>query len=266
MVDFTDLGLQSYQDKVYRTLVDLGAASAQEIAEQSDVPRGRIYDVLASLESEGLVRRHDATDPRQYLAVEPETAIERLLTKRETELTQQRQHYEQSADELAATLSTPAPVDGRIWTTVIGMDKSIDLLRERLKTAQSEICLVVSTVREDLDWLQEREDELDTIFSSVPEDVPVRLLIAGEMIAELSRRTEILSHGLFTDTPTIASRSTTDVFVSLDLIDDQEVCLDLPDPFEPTSRVGMVNIRDEVLARQLKVRFEHTWQDATTIH
>jgi len=67
-----EAGLSPYEAEVYVTLLDLGTASATEIADESEVPGPRIYDVLRSLADRGYVetykqgtlqaRAHDPTD------------------------------------------------------------------------------------------------------------------------------------------------------------------------------------------------------------
>ena len=48
-------GLSPYEAQAYVALLDLGTASATDIADASDVPAPRIYDVLQSLEDRGYV-------------------------------------------------------------------------------------------------------------------------------------------------------------------------------------------------------------------
>lgn len=50
-----DTGLTQYEADAYVTVLDLGSASATEVADASDVPQARIYDVLRNLESKGYV-------------------------------------------------------------------------------------------------------------------------------------------------------------------------------------------------------------------
>lgn len=67
------LGLNRYEAKVYMTLLGRGPLKALEIAGISGVPRGRVYDVLRSLEAKGLVNRRD----HEYGAVHPRRALSR---------------------------------------------------------------------------------------------------------------------------------------------------------------------------------------------
>jgi sugar-specific transcriptional regulator TrmB len=70
-----DAGLSPYQADAYATLLELGSASASEIATTSGVPQPRIYDVLRGLEDDGYVTTYDrdrlyaqANDPSEALS------------------------------------------------------------------------------------------------------------------------------------------------------------------------------------------------------
>ena len=69
--------LNIYETKVWVALLSKGVSSAGEIAEVSSVPRSRTYDVLESLEKRGFVIQK-LGKPVKYLAVKPETVIEKL--------------------------------------------------------------------------------------------------------------------------------------------------------------------------------------------
>ena len=49
MASLRDLGLSEYEARVYRTLLDTGPTTAKELSRESEVPMGRIYDVLANI-------------------------------------------------------------------------------------------------------------------------------------------------------------------------------------------------------------------------
>lgn len=48
-----DLGLTSYEIKVYVALLESGSMNASEMSKKSSVPYSKIYDVLNSLEEKG---------------------------------------------------------------------------------------------------------------------------------------------------------------------------------------------------------------------
>lgn len=69
------IGLSSYQADAYVTLLELGTASAVDVANASDVPQGRVYDVIRDLESKEYVETYQkgslharAQDPRKVIS------------------------------------------------------------------------------------------------------------------------------------------------------------------------------------------------------
>ena len=69
--------LNIYETKVWLALLQKGVASAGEIAEMSNVPRSRTYDVLESLEKQGFAIMK-LGKPVKYLAVNPSVVLEKF--------------------------------------------------------------------------------------------------------------------------------------------------------------------------------------------
>jgi sugar-specific transcriptional regulator TrmB len=69
--------LNIYETKVWLALLGKGIASAGEIAELSEVPRSRTYDVLEGLEKQGFAIMK-LGKPVKYIAVKPNVIIEKL--------------------------------------------------------------------------------------------------------------------------------------------------------------------------------------------
>ncbi len=88
---------------MYRTLLVTGAATAATVSDASGVPNGRVYDVLNSLETYHLVRSQAASRPKKYVAVEPDTALDRLLESKRQELAEKAEQYENVVAELPTT-------------------------------------------------------------------------------------------------------------------------------------------------------------------
>src|SRR4030043_2212292 len=73
--DYFDLNV--YETKVWLALLSKGIATAGEVAEISNVPRSRTYDVLESLEKQGFAILK-LGKPVKYIAVKPNIVIEKL--------------------------------------------------------------------------------------------------------------------------------------------------------------------------------------------
>ncbi len=70
-----NLGLNSYEVKIWVALLSRGKSTAGELSDMTNVPRSRSYDVLESLEKKGFVASK-ASKPIKYAAVSPNKAVE----------------------------------------------------------------------------------------------------------------------------------------------------------------------------------------------
>lgn len=75
-----EAGLSPYQADAYVALLDLGSASASDLADASGVPGPRIYDVLRDLEDAGYVATYD--QDRMYArALDPSDALGEIRSR-----------------------------------------------------------------------------------------------------------------------------------------------------------------------------------------
>ncbi len=76
--ELVEIGLTEYEAKVYSTLLEQDLLSASDITKISEVPRGRIYDIIDKLIEKGFC----ITVPgivKKFKAVDPDTAIKNLV-------------------------------------------------------------------------------------------------------------------------------------------------------------------------------------------
>ncbi|WPC40897.1 TrmB family transcriptional regulator [Clostridium sp. JS66] len=82
--EFTKLGLNKYEAKVYVTLLETPEITAYEIGKRSGVPQSKIYDTVNKLASKGMLIL-SGSDPVKYVPVPLEEFLNRY--KKETEHT-----------------------------------------------------------------------------------------------------------------------------------------------------------------------------------
>ena len=75
-----DLGINSYEAKLWTALLSRGVATAGELSDIANVPRSRSYDVLESLERKGFIIMK-LGKPIKYIAVPPHEVIDRVKQK-----------------------------------------------------------------------------------------------------------------------------------------------------------------------------------------
>lgn len=193
-------GLTQYEADAYITLVELGSATAVEIAEGSDVPQSRIYDVVRELESEGYVETYEEGTLRAR-ANDPDELIE-TINAQATLMTD-------AAVEIESRWEEP-PAEDHTVSVVKRFQTVLDHARDRIENAKYEVEIVVTlnqfeSLREELAAAYDRGvivkvaiarapgsseiEDTDTLFEGVATEVRVRQLPTAFLV--LTDRTEV---------------------------------------------------------------------------
>lgn len=260
MASLRDLGLSEYETRAYRSLLETGATTAKELSRTSDVPMGRIYDVLNSLEAEELVRTQSASRPKKYVAVEPETALDRLLASKREELETQLDQYEEIADRLVEQLETAGPVEEPFWTAALGPEETVDLLVERIAAAAEHIIFVAATPTSqfELDVVGERiTDELE---AALDRGVTVSVLLHPTVVETLPESVGQRYRSYLQDERAFEVRTSDDVYSTFTLVDYAEVCIEVPHPLNPQKAFALINLKDSEFVANVEQEFEPRWE------
>jgi sugar-specific transcriptional regulator TrmB len=223
---------------------------------------GRIYDVLASIETHSLIRSQDASRPKKYVAVEPETALSRLLENRRRELEARADQYEAVVEELVSELDATQQTDERFWTAAVGPDETIDLLEERIAAADESVVMVAAALSAQFDTDAVGNRVADRLNAAVERGVEVSLLMRPELVAALPETvgeryvTALAPHDRF------STRTSEAVEQTFTVIDGVETCIEVPHPLDDTQLFAMIDVKDPVFAGEISREFEPRWEGA----
>lgn len=125
----------------YRCLVEEGSLEAKEVAVRTDIPQGRIYDVLEDLFQEGVVDKK-GSKPAFYRAQHPQRT-----------LSEQQKQYDEKVEKLTETLGSAYDLNdyserNSAWV-LGGQAGTIQKLRQIIDQAEESIYGIES----DLRWL-----------------------------------------------------------------------------------------------------------------
>ena len=81
------LGLSQYEKQTYVALLRIGRSKSQQIAKESKVSYGRIYEILEKLEQRGLISSLP-TIPRSFEAIDPKISFKLILKRKSEEITE----------------------------------------------------------------------------------------------------------------------------------------------------------------------------------
>ncbi|RDE13113.1 MAG: hypothetical protein C4K48_09105 [Candidatus Thorarchaeota archaeon] len=79
--DLVRIGLTKNEAKAYQSLVRLGRSTARTVAEESGIPRSKVYETLELLEKRGVIKRVAGADPTQFDPAPVDAALDHLEEK-----------------------------------------------------------------------------------------------------------------------------------------------------------------------------------------
>lgn len=262
MASLRDLGLSEYESRVYRTLLRTGPTTAKELSRASDVPMGRIYDVLGSLEGDDLVRSQTASRPKKYVAVEPGTALERLLEDRRREARETVERYEEVVETLSGELESAEPVEEEFWTAAVGEEETVDLLLERLAAADEEIVVVADNRSPQFDLGRVGDAVAERLEAAVDRGVRVSVLVTPEVVSELPESVGERYRSGLSDRPSFAVRTAGELDGTFNLVDGVEIVLQVSNPLRPGEAFAAIDLKDPAFAGDVYEAFRPRWEDA----
>ena len=250
-----ELGLTTYEAKVYLALVRREVSPAADVARLAGIPRQRIYDVLASLVQRGLASERPGK-PTRYAAVSPAFAIERLVIARREEL----DRIERSGKELIDQLE-PEFAAGR---------------KERDPLDYIEVLRDSAAINERFDELQRNIQDEILIFTKPPYAKPAQENVEGLALLREHRARSVyefsaLDDGAFADAVRVfiaageEARFVEELPLKLVIIDETIVMFGMEDPVAGPAELTIVVVDHKALARILKIAFDAVWSTGLTI-
>lgn len=262
MASLRDLGLSEYEARAYRALLRTGPTTAKDLSRASEVPMGRIYDVLNSLENHDLVRSQVASRPKKYVGVEPDTALDRLLEEKRRELDARADQYASVVEELSSELDATDPVDGEFWTAAVGAEDATDLLLERIAAAERRMVVVAGAPATGFDLGTVGDRVTAELETALDRGVEVRVLLSPETVDALPRSVGRRYTAELADHDGFSVRTTPGVDGTFNVFDGLEVCIEVPHPLSGEEPFAMIDIKDAEFAASVSEEFEPRWTAA----
>lgn len=255
-------GLSNYENKVYLSLLKLGIADARSISTHSDVPYGRIYDVLDSLKSTQIISEISGR-PKKYTVIEPELAVNKLLNIKKQEINKLEKQAELAIQELNREYEGK-PENELVWKVAIGeqlYQTYFDLLQEARYEFYTYMELNDDSTH-GLDYL----DEYQQLFQRMTaKGVKIKLLLGVNSFDILEQ--------LIEDIPTVMNMISnteiryTDTFTyPFSIIDGEKVLLKVSNPADHNEMLAAVYLWQKSLAKILKPKFIELWENASPLN
>lgn len=124
-----DAGLSPYKADAYVTTLDRGSGTMTDIAEASEVPEPRIYDVLRDLEERGYVETYEQ-DSLNVRAHSPENVLEDLRTRAD--------RFSKAAAEIERRWERPS-IEDNVVSLVKRFDTVLEQACEAIRSSENQV-------------------------------------------------------------------------------------------------------------------------------
>ncbi len=257
------LGLSNYESRAYLTLLLIGIRTAKEIASESKIPFGRVYDVLSSLEDKGLIDKQESR-PKKFVAKEPKIALNNLLKMKRAELqilTTRAAIIEEKLSNLQAT----KPEDSLFWSVALG-EKAISRYIEKISEAEKELQTIINIrVAARVPQKEIIENLIATIKMLIEKGVSVQILLSGITPGSLEETylASIAHFFVLLDRAEVKRTQLTPT--AFDIIDGEKILLKVMNPVNPDEFFAWIFVWQKKFAMELKPKFQELWANATEL-
>ncbi len=174
--------LNIYETKVWLALLSKGIASAGEVAEISNVPRSRTYDVLESLEKRGFAIVKIGK-PVKYISIKPTEVIEKMKSETMQEahekvksLTTLKETSEYTELEQLHTSGISPIRSQEITGSLKGRSNVLSKIRDLIENSEKEVLICTSA----LDFEDKSRVLVPAIEKLNKNNIRVKIALAGE--------------------------------------------------------------------------------------
>jgi sugar-specific transcriptional regulator TrmB len=194
------LGLTGSEVKAYVALLKGGTMTASEVSRQARIPYSKVYDALESLHERGWVEEQRSR-PIVYTAKPPDTALEELRSRQQTE----RKEKEQVAlDELMAVYANRGEQEKPDIWIMRGTNEILSRVKNLLLNCRAELLVALPP------QLLPFTEQIEPLFAALKEkgvktlvltssEVPVGSAKKLSRFAEVKTRKTMYGGGLISD-------------------------------------------------------------------
>lgn len=277
-----DAELTSYETNAFIALIKSSKRSdptAREISNKSDVPIGRVYEVLEDLERKGMIEIFDAR-PKKFRALPINDALENLISYKTNENRRKTDFLHDRARILEKELyNTNLGIQKSsvrsFWSTTFGTQSIYSTYMNYIKKTEGEILFNDFVDEKTLKLLTQGKRVYQPIREALERGVKMKHLwnfqidkrFLTEEIQKESK--EIFDQivklheevfNIFPDGKTFAIRYIHQKIPTLyDIFDKKRIVFKLQNPLKPRQIFATMNVMDPELASKLRENFLRVW-------
>ncbi len=271
--------LSNYEINTYMALLISNNLTAREVSENSNVPIGRIYEILEGLKVKGMIEIQDSR-PKIYRAKAFNMAFKNLISYINNQTKRKVSYLIEQAKILESDLYDSAlfikKEPSRIfWQTAYGVNSIVSMYMKHYNELQEEL-LVNDFINENtIKVLPFGKKLFEGIINALNRGVKVKILWSFEHdtrpLSEERKKRNLEFYGKVVDKlKELYGLSTKNerlemkfinkkISTNYDIFDKKRLFIKLQNPLKPSQIFACMNVLDPTLAENLREKFNQTW-------
>lgn len=245
-----ELGLNTYEAKVYLSMLGKNSITASDASKMSGVPRQRIYDILNTLQLKGLCLEKPGK-VLKYKATEPKEALISMLVEKNKKFQRELEKQRELALKISKKLENGNKIEVNEPMEFIEIYRNPNqILRkydELLLESENEILNIAK-----LPYLQEKAEPT---YEKVKNGIDVKFLIENNILKEKPQMIE----AIFRLYGNKDNRFIDSLPLKFSVFDGKKVSLTLPS--ENTNGIVGVVIKNRNMAEAMRILFYSLWEN-----
>lgn len=271
--------LSNYEINAYITLLKSSTLTARELSDKSNVPTGRIYEILEVLNKKGMIEIQDSR-PKIYKAIAFNEAshniISHLKNNQERKVSFLIDHAKQLESKINnLSYSIKSESSKIFWSTAYGWRSIFELYIKRFNALKESLLMTGFLNENTLKILPLAKQFYKGILVALNRGIQVKYLWSFEfderpLSKEQKARNEILFKRLSKKLKDLFNLSSKmhefemkfmqkRVPTFYDIFDNNRVLIKLQNPIKPWQIFACLNVLDPVLAHDLTEKYEQMW-------
>lgn len=271
--------LSNYEINTYITLLKSNNLTAREISEESNVPTGRIYEILDVLREKGMIEIQD-TRPKIYRAVSFNEASHNVISHIKNDQQSKFSYLINQAKHLESRLNNSQSFFKQdsskiFWSTAYGAAPIMALYYKKFSNLRKNLLMTGFLNENTLKVLPYAENFYGGILNALNRGVQVKYLWSFEYdersLADEQKRANFMLFeklskmlkDLFKLSSSIKGFEMRFIHKKIptyyDIFDDNRVLIKLQNPIKPWQIFACLNVLDPILAEELTEKYENIW-------
>ncbi|OLS24034.1 MAG: hypothetical protein HeimC2_24250 [Candidatus Heimdallarchaeota archaeon LC_2] len=144
------LGLSKNESKVYKAILENSSCDPNNLAQETGLPRTRIYEILTKLSAKNLLEKRNVG--QGYQLIPPSESIDSILKNMESHFNFRQQAVKELGNHLQSVYSNAIGSELTPGVSILPFREAESIFLEHLKKVRNRVSIAVSADSQSIEW------------------------------------------------------------------------------------------------------------------